>query len=270
MTINTTSSSDFDAASRLFDRKSLALRTFMPAIVDSKPRKNGHVWCVDVIPAIRQIITIDDVQTNKEMPKIPNVPIMQASSETLGLSVTVPIKKGDKCWILVCDRSIDNWQLDGGIQNQVSETVARHHDLTDAVCLPFGLNISGPPSYNNDAIYIGGNTTNVTIDDSAIKMTDGTGSVELSGGVLKINANVDITGDTTQEGNTTQTGNVTLTGNLIVNGNITATGGISGSTVNASTSLIVAGKEQSGHKHSPGTYEISPTEPVTGTSGEPV
>ena len=255
MTINTMSTSDADALNLFFNRKSLLLRTITLAIVDSEPKKNGHVWCIDVIPAIRQVQTVDGDRKNVDNAKIVNVPIACMSSKGLGLSVTIPLKKGDECWLAVVDRSIDNWQLAGGIQNQVDESVSRHHDLTDVIAIPSMLTLAALDEYNNDAVQIGNQDTKLTVNSNEIKMDNGSGNVALSGDTLTINANVVI------NGNTEQTGNVDVTGSS------SATVSVSSPTIDATTSLKVAGKEQAGHKHLPGTYTAGTT-PVTGESGE--
>ncbi len=116
MTISTTSMSDGQALNAFFNKKSLGIRTITLAIVDSEPKKDGHVWCIDLIPAIRQIHMIDDEREDVDNAKLVNVPIASMSSQGLGLSITVPLKKGDECWLAVVDRSIDNWQSEGGFK----------------------------------------------------------------------------------------------------------------------------------------------------------
>ena len=96
-------------------------------------------------------------------PKLTNVPIVLPCSNALGLSITMPIKKGDELILLVSDRSLDNWQLDGGIQRPADETEIRHHDLSDCLCIPSALTVAALDTYNNEAVEIGSPSVNVTV-----------------------------------------------------------------------------------------------------------
>lgn len=50
-----------------------------------------------------------------------------------GVTATFPIKVGDECIVLFCDREIDNWLNSGGTNTAPSSP--RIHDLSDGICL---------------------------------------------------------------------------------------------------------------------------------------
>jgi len=139
-------------------------------------------------------------------PLISHVPVVLPSSMGGGLFITVPIKPGDPCLIVFSQRSIDNVVDLGGIQNPVdpkSNSLTarnRHHDMTDAICIP-GLSIipSAPASWAADAIEIRNAARTVCLSVKADK--------------------------------------IYITGDLAVTGKITATGDIVAGTVSAKTHI---------------------------------
>ena len=161
---------------------------------------------------------------------------------------------------MVSDRSLDNWQLVGGIQRPAEETEIRHHDLSDCLCIPSALTIAALDTYNNDAVQIGSPTVNVTVTQQDVEINAANVTVSASG-------NADITAANT-------TINSALT---TCNGNLTVTGTITGASVVAPSvaagALSIGGVDlPSDHTHGPGSYTVNvdgtPT-PVTSTSGVP-
>lgn len=152
MTDTTGLKSDEDLFRIAINRMLLGVRTITPAIVDSEPKKNGRFWVIDAVPSIRRVVRDDEgKKTTKEFPKIPNIPIMSTGSKSQGLSITVPMKVGDECLLLISDRGLDNWQLQEGVQNPPENEEIRHHELIDAVCLPMAGFVE---NYNNEYISI--------------------------------------------------------------------------------------------------------------------
>ncbi|MPW31993.1 hypothetical protein F9L16_23895 [Agarivorans sp. B2Z047] len=203
MTDTSISQSDEDAFRLALSRFTSKLRTAVPGIVDSEPKKNGRFWCVDVIPAVRRLIKSSNNGSRTESePKIANVPIYLTGSKSLGLSVTVPLKLGDECLLVVSDRGLDNWQITDGPQDPPELKELRHHDLSDCFCLPLCSQLASINSYNNDAVEIRNSdgTTRLSVRSNEIEQVVGSGATKLTNGLLTINANVVINGSLDSNG----------------------------------------------------------------------
>lgn len=68
---------------------------------------------------------------SKTMADIPSVPVLFYGSG--GGSLTVPIKKGDPCWVSFSQRAYDTWWATGKLPSQPS--TQRLHDYNDAVAI---------------------------------------------------------------------------------------------------------------------------------------
>ncbi len=128
-------------------------------------------------------------------PLITNVPVVLPSSMGGGFFLTVPIVKDDPCLLIFSQRAIDNVVKLGGIQNPVDgpipeTTRIRHHDMTDAICIP-GLTLepNAPASWALDGIEIRNAAKTVCLSVKADK--------------------VYVTGDMSVTGNITATGEIT-------------------------------------------------------------
>ncbi len=69
-----------------------------------------------------------------------------------GGGLTTPIRKGDECLVFFNDTNLDNWQINGGQQQQATQ---RSHNITDAIAIS-GLHsyVNSIPNYNNAATEI--------------------------------------------------------------------------------------------------------------------
>ena len=270
---STLTGSSADALKTAISRQLLGCRTVTVGVADSEPKKNGHVWCIDVLPSIQQIRDIDNERQYVDLPKLTNVPIVSPCSNALGLSITIPVRKGDEVVLLISDRSLDNWQLDGGIQRPAYETEIRHHDLSDSLCIPSALTIAALDSYNNDAVQIGSSTVNVTVTSENVDVnaknvtinSDAATNINCLDLTVNASGNADITAE-----------NATINSALTTfNGNLTATGVITGASVVAPAvaagAISIGGVNlPSDHTHDQGSYVVNvdntPT-PVNGESG---
>ncbi len=105
------------------------LHTASPGIIESF---NPSTQLATVQPAIRRIFVTRDgdteILTPSDLPLLINVPVIYPRGG--GFSITFPVKKGDECLLVFCERSIDNWHETG----KVSKPAARRfHSLSDAV-----------------------------------------------------------------------------------------------------------------------------------------
>lgn len=102
--------------------------------------------------------------TTLDCPVIGGVPIIFPSSG--GAFFTMPVKRGDTCWIMFADRDITRWLFDG--RGLPCETV-RSHDLNDAVAI-MGLHpfIDVFNLENNDDVVISYSGSRVTIKPDGV------------------------------------------------------------------------------------------------------
>lgn len=102
--------------------------------------------------------------TTLDCPVIGGVPIMFPASG--GAFFTMPVKRGDTCWIMFADRDITRWLFDG--RGLPCESV-RSHDLNDAVAImgvhPF---INEFNLENNDDVVISYSGSRVTIKPDGV------------------------------------------------------------------------------------------------------
>lgn len=156
-----------------------------------------------------------------------------------GFHLTLPVKKGDECLLIISDRCIDNWFDKGGIQTQAE---FRIHDISDGFAL-IGIN-SKPnkiPSYN--------------ANDAELRNTDGDQYVRLKANkVIEVvaPAEIDLTAPLVKI-----TGNLQVTGTSLLGGAVTASASI------ASPSVSANGKELAGHVHA--GQASAPLGPVVNT-----
>lgn len=163
MTLTTANTAPEELERIMFDRQSARLRTAIPGIVVGV-HPNGTV---DVQPAIMQRTTLDGQRSDEPLSVVSGVPTIFAYyAQTLGLSITLPLQAGDEGLLIVADRSIDNWQVAGGVQAAAEPVSPRHHNLTDALFLPGAT--SEPKAI-----------TSVSADAIQIRNADGTTSVSL-------------------------------------------------------------------------------------------
>lgn len=219
------------------------LHTALPAeIVDY----DADSQLASVQPTIKRIFTsTDDSGTflkPSDLPVLINVPVMFQRGG--GYSLTFPVKKGDECLLIFCERAISDWYLNGGVS---TPTTKRFHSLNDAVAI---VGLSSQPNIIPDC----------SADDVQLKKDDGTVHI-----TIKENDDIDFV--TPQKVNVTAD-SLNLTGDLNVDGDCDITGVATAPTVQAASSLTVAGTEMNGHTHGSGGL-VRPNGPVTGNTGGP-
>lgn len=145
------------------------LRVSMPARVE---KYDSTTQLADLKPLIADFFfDEDDAPTSIELPVVTNVPVCWPGGG--GFHMTAPLARGDVVTLLVCDRSLDAWLAQGGIQAPVDQ---RRHNLSDAVALA-GLhdNTKAIPSVPTDGIALGKDGgTQVKVTSSQIQL-GGTG-----------------------------------------------------------------------------------------------
>lgn len=116
-------------------------------------------------PTINKVWTAGDPTP---MPVLNNVPVVFPASG--GASITFPVNSGDTCLVVCCERSIDQWLIEGGLVNPIDP---RKFDLTDAVAivglLPF---TSSFPRTNNTDLLINYAGSSISITQSGAIIVD--------------------------------------------------------------------------------------------------
>jgi len=136
-----------------FDDRMYGVYTASPGVIDSFDGK---------VASVRMSVRLKYIEDGKvkflDPPLITNVPVVLPSSMGAGVFLTVPVKKGDPCLLVFGQRGIDNVVERGGVQNPPDSDFAlmtriRHHDMTDAICIP-GLSVkpAAPPAWAMDGI----------------------------------------------------------------------------------------------------------------------
>ena len=208
MTLASSIDNDVDATRTMIRRILYGVHTSMPGIVKSFGESNG-LLVATIQPAIQQIDTLDDKTTFRNIDVIPNVVVCIPYSQTLGLSVTIPINEGDEGVIHFAERSIDNWLEKGGVQPPSEPVQPRSHDLSDAIFVPGTINKPATISnYSLDSIEIRNkdSTVAMAVNNTSVSMRAGGESINMPG-----DGNIYVTGNIIQTGDHTSSGTVTGT-----------------------------------------------------------
>lgn len=243
------------------------LHTAMPGIVETF---DAEKQLATIQPAIRRIFVTRDgekeILVPSDLPILINVPVIFPRGG--GFSLTFPVKKGDECLLIFCERSIDNWHETGKIKVPGAR---RFHSLSDATAFVGLSSIPNKvPNYDDTNVQLKKDDGSVYIaikEDSSLDINADNNINATSG--ANIVAQCENLNATANSSATVTAPTITVNGETTINGNLTVTGTVVAPTVQAATSLTVAGKEMSGHKHLPGTYVVG-SNPVTGNSGDPV
>lgn len=184
-----------------FWQKAFRLNTCIPAIIDGFDPATQRV---SAIPAIRgKFIDPENNVKYIDLPKITNIPL--AIIKSAGLKITYPVEIGQNCTLIFSQRSIDNFIIEGGIQNPFDgpdpkKTQIRCMDMTDALCFPGVITDKETiTDYATDAIEIrsADNTTKVSVKENSLKLLQGNASMELTGDNINMTADtINITGTT--------------------------------------------------------------------------
>lgn len=182
------------------------LHTCTPGIVESF---DASTQLATIQPALKRIFKEtqeegDDILVEENLPKLINVPVIFPRGG--GYSLTFPVKEGDECLILFCERAIDGWHQFGTVRKPNGR---RFHSLTDAVAI-VGLS-SKPnkvPNYNADY-------TELKSDNESVIVTiqnDGEAKVYADTKITLDSPDVLITGNLTVEGDSILSETVTSNG----------------------------------------------------------
>jgi hypothetical protein len=234
---------DLEAAIAVALKGALAdLWTGMPGILQSF---NAAAMTAVVQPAIQgQNQKQDGSWSNVNLPLLLDCPVQFSGGG--GVSLTMPLKKGDEVWINFANRCIDAWWSQGGIQPQAE---FRMHDLSDGFCFP---KVWSKPNA----------LSNVSTTKAQLRSDDGNTYVELdpTGHIVNIVAQAEI--------NLTSPV-IKLAGGVVIDGVMSGTVGGGGTidlgnaNLTSTGSITSQGKDLATHPH-------GGVQPGGGVSGPPV
>lgn len=112
------------------------LHVMLPGRID---RYDATTQKADVEPLIKRLQKTADGEISEELPVIPGVPV--AFPRAGGFKITFPVEAGDRCTLVFCERSTENYQTGNGRRGDNNALIRQTdpdnfsvHDLTDAVC----------------------------------------------------------------------------------------------------------------------------------------
>lgn len=204
----------------LFDRLMLGVNTAIPALIVSF---DSSTCLAKVKPAIRMKVSVPVADGSQsisflDLPEIEGVPVCLPSSFSGGLFITVPIKPNDPCLLIFSQRDISNFVQFGGVQNpgdmtlQNTDVCVRHHDLSDAICIPGLFNVPDKISdWNQSAIELRNlqGTNKVIVESSKTTVVSSSVSMEISATGVKVIGDIDVTGKITVSSTIKATGEIT-------------------------------------------------------------
>ncbi len=158
------------------------LHTSMPGIIESF---DAATQLASVQPAIKRVFKTDlgdrEILTPSPLPILINVLVQFPRGG--GFSLTFPVKKGDECLLVFCERSIDNWHKFGGVKDPGAR---RFHALSDATAFV------GVSSLVNKVPNYDATNTQIKKDDGSVFIT-----LKDSGAMdIHADADINVTSDT--------------------------------------------------------------------------
>lgn len=227
------------------------LHTHIPGIIESFDKEKQTA---SVQPAIKRVFKTTDgvIETLEpiDLPKLINVPVI--FSRGGGFSMTFPVKQGNECLIEFCERSIDIWHKDGGIQEPGAK---RFHSLSDAVC-HVGLSslVNKIPNFKDNGVEIKNDEDKVSI----FLDEDGNCTINTTKDLIVVtegNVTATVTGNMTAD----VTGNIILKSpSITLDGNVTITQDLTVSGATSLSSTVTSNGKDISDTH---THDGSPTAP---------
>lgn len=210
----------------------LEVHTAVPGIIDTF---DSEKQTARVRPALKMLYTPDkEAQAGDaqwvECALCVDVPVMFPGCGDYVL--TFPVNQGDECLLVFAERCINHWFTQGGVQEQ--EELC-HHDASDAIAI-IGLRSQPNKIENFDTKRVQLRNTDgdtlVTLDkdgkiiagvDGAM-MTIEDGKVTVKADDIKLDGDVEITGDLTSKGDVDISGDVTGKGSADFSNDVTGAG----------------------------------------------
>lgn len=210
----------------------------------------GKIESFDPIKMRAEVYLLENIRhDNKFYQSQTIVDCLVKFPKTESFYIRIPYKKGDKVAVAFCESNMADIIITGDRTNQ---NMTRRHSEDDLVVI--GGWISGGEN------TVGSNANDIVIvnskHNSMITFTEDNNLILTN--IKDIQAQCETA--TIDANNTTINSETTINGKTTINGSLDVSGIIKAPTVNAGSSLTVAGKEQKGHTHTT-TKEGQPTSP---------
>ena len=174
---------------RLVDEHDFDLRCSSPGIIESF---DSSKQTVNVQLVIKELVYLDVPEGKKlsslQIPLLQDVPIILPRAG--GFVITLPIQKGDECFVFFADTCIDSWWQNGASdQDQAGNFIAqepmsrRRHDLSD------GFAILGTWSQPNVLTDYATDALEIRTDDGQTKISIQDGVVTIFSDSIKLGSN---------------------------------------------------------------------------------
>jgi hypothetical protein len=165
---------------RCISNKLLEVYTSMPAVIVDydKDTQLAQVKPLALLPKLgeeRKTGIDPNEREYEEIDVVFSVMVKQTSGDDGKTFIHLPVKKGDKGMLCICNRSLEDYTLNDGKAYKVKDY--RHHDISDSYflpgILPKGKSLSVP---NNNDIFIK--------NDKSLFQIGPDGKFKLQGGTL--------------------------------------------------------------------------------------
>lgn len=153
------------------------LRCACPGIVQEW---NSATQTVSVKLAIKEVLSIEGVETETEIPMLVDVPVVMPRAG--GYCLLMVPQAGDECLVVFSDLCIDAWYQSGGIQSQAER---RRHDLSDGFAIMGCWSQVKKPTFPTEGISL-------QKDDGSAKLTIDSNGVKINGesiGIKDVDSN---------------------------------------------------------------------------------
>ena len=147
------------------------IHTAMPGTIESVDYEEG---LVNVLPALKMKLPNGELIN---YPLITGVPVLTFSSNSTGVSVTLPVVPGDTCWIMISEQSLDAWMY--GMDTNADLPF----DLTNAICIPGlspTLNAEQQKANDEKAVIVRAGEQKLTISPEGIRID---GDLHIAGNI---------------------------------------------------------------------------------------
>lgn len=151
------------------------IHTALPAEIVSIDINTG---LAKVQPAIKKILDNGDTI---DYPQISGVPIVFPQGANQMASISLPVKPGDSCLLVIAEQSLENW-----LYGRETDT-SLLFDITNAICIP-GLSQRPPDSFKDaceqNSIIIDAGESRVVVSKTGVSVVGNlsvTGNLSVSG-----------------------------------------------------------------------------------------
>ena len=156
-----------DCITMAVDAGGKRLRCACPGIVQAW---NSTAQTVSVKLAIKEVLSIEGVETETEIPMLVDVPVVMPRAG--GYCLLMVPQPGDECLVVFSDLCIDAWYQSGGIQSQAER---RRHDLSDGFAIMGCWSQVRKPTFPSEGIALQNDagTDIISIDSEGVHISGG-------------------------------------------------------------------------------------------------